>query len=173
MEITTVVQGFNSINNKTTSEIHRIAEEEYGDYNWLYEPQESDKILRIEWDGHILAFCLYSLVDNSNIDRYGYTDHKEEMGKDLLIINHIIVRPQYQGMGFGREMIDYISNKYDRNMLCKAWVPDSENKNEFFEKIGFSHLEFCQEPWDHIDFRCLGCRSNNGCVCSGVVYAKK
>lgn len=138
----------------------------------MYKPQESDKLLLIKEDNEILAFCLYSLVDQENIDQYSYTNYKEDVEKDSLIINHIIVRSQHQRKGLGREIMDHLFEEHDETILCKAWVPDDKNKNKFFEKMGFTPLEYRQNPWNHIDFRCLGCGSKNGCVCSGVVYVK-
>lgn len=163
---------FDSADDETISELHEITDNEYGDYHWLYEPQLSDKVLAIDENDEILAFCLYSLVDRKNIDRYSYADYKEVVGEDSLILNHIIVRSQHQGEGLGREIVDHIFEQYDKTILCKAWVPDGESTNRFFEEMGFTALKYCQKPWNHIEFKCLGCDSDEGCVCSGVVYAK-
>lgn len=68
--------------------------------------------------------------------------------------------------------LSFVSPSHDEKVLCKAWVPSDEGKNKFFEKMGFSPIDRHEKPWSHVEFECLGCGRSDGCVCSGVVYAK-
>lgn len=162
---------FGSLSDEELSDMYEITRSQYGDPRWLYEPTESDKALLIRED-QLTAFCLYSLVSENIICEYSYSDYTDEVSGDSLIINHIIVRGEDQGRSIGRQIMEYLFSNYDEKVLCKAWVPSDEGKNKFFEKMGFSPIDRPEKPWSHVEFECLGCGRSDGCVCSGVVYAK-
>ena len=64
-------------------------------------------------------------------------------GRGVLEIKNIAVKPQYQKMGYGRRLIEFIENKYSREYsILQVGTGDSPLTIPFYEKCGFvkSHI---------------------------------
>lgn len=64
-------------------------------------------------------------------------------GRGVLEIKNIAVKPEYQKMGYGRRLIEFIENKYSREYsILQVGTGDSPLTIPFYEKCGFvkSHI---------------------------------
>ncbi len=79
--------------------------------------------------------------------------------KNVLEIKNIAVAPAYQGMGYGKALIDFIVNRYrGQYTVLQAGTGDSPLTIPFYEKCGFvrSHIvkDFFTTHYDHPIFEC-------------------
>lgn len=75
-------------------------------------------------------------------------------GGGVLEIKNIAVEPAYQGMGYGKKLIEFIAGKYrSRYSLLQVGTGDSPLTIPFYEKCGFrrSHIikDFFLREYDH------------------------
>ncbi len=80
-------------------------------------------------------------------------------GGGILEIKNIATQPEYQGRGCGRDLIEYIADKYrGRFSILQVGTGDSPLTVPFYEKCGFvrSHIvpNFFTENYDHPIYEC-------------------
>lgn len=73
---------------------------------------------------------------------------------DILEIKNIAVLPKYQGMGYGRALIEWIKKEYkESHSILQVGTGDSPTTIPFYEKCGFkkSHTikNFFIDNYDH------------------------
>ncbi len=82
-----------------------------------------------------------------------------EESKDILEIKNIAVVPAYQGMGYGKALIDFIVRRYrSQYSVLQVGTGDSPLTVPFYEKCGFvrSHIvkDFFTTHYDHPIIEC-------------------
>lgn len=92
-------------------------------------------------------------------------------GKGILEIKNIATKPQYQGKGYAKAMIDFICHKYKEDFsVLQVGTGDSPLTVPFYEKCGFvrSHTvrNFFTDNYDHPIYEC-------GVLLTDMVYLRK
>lgn len=77
----------------------------------------------------------------------------------ILDIKNIATVPEYQGNGYGKALIDFISEKYkDRYSILQVGTGDSPLTIPFYEKCGFVRTHkipnFFTDYYDHPIYEC-------------------
>ena len=57
-------------------------------------------------------------------------------GETVAFLHYLLVRPEYQGMHIGQELMERILHKYE-NMLYVKIMPSDPSTTPFYEKFGF------------------------------------
>ena len=102
-------------------------------------------------DHYIDRGTLYVLEDSGTaIAEAVVTDE----GEGVLEIKSLAVNPEYQGKGYGRELIHYIADTYkDSYSILQVGTGDSPATIPFYEKCGFTrhHVieNFFIDNYDH------------------------
>lgn len=104
-------------------------------------------------DKYLEAGTMYILEDNGIKAECVVTDE----GDGILEIKNIAVVPDSQRKGYGRYLIEYISQKYrDSHTILQVGTGDSPMTITFYEKCGFirSHVikNFFTDNYDHLIF---------------------
>ena len=77
---------------------------------------------------------MYVLEDNDEKAECVVTDE----GNGILEIKNIAVDPKYHRMGYGKVMIDFLANKYEKEYsILQVGTGDSPLTISFYEKCGF------------------------------------
>lgn len=92
-------------------------------------------------------------------------------GEGILEIKNIATKPQYQGKGYAKAMIDFICRKYKEDFsVLQVGTGDSPLTVPFYEKCGFvrSHTvrNFFTDNYDHPIYEC-------GVLLTDMVYLRK
>lgn len=82
-----------------------------------------------------------------------------DVGNGILEIKNIATVPEYQGNGYGKALIDFISEKYkDRYSILQVGTGDSPLTIPFYEKCGFVRTHkipnFFTDYYDHPIYEC-------------------
>lgn len=82
-----------------------------------------------------------------------------DVGNGILEIKNIATVPEYQGNGYGKALIDFISEKYkDRYSILQVGTGDSPLTIPFYEKFGFVRTHkipnFFTDYYDHPIYEC-------------------
>ena len=82
-----------------------------------------------------------------------------DVGNSILEIKNIATIPEYQGNGYGKALIDFISEKYkDRYSILQVGTGDSPLTIPFYEKCGFVRTHripnFFTDYYDHPIYEC-------------------
>lgn len=106
-------------------------------------------------DRYIDKGTMYILDDNGVKCECVVTDE----GNGILEIKNIATYPEFQGKGYARKLIEYISEKYKENYsVLQVGTGDSPMTIPFYEKCGFvrSHIipNFFTDNYDHPIFEC-------------------
>ena len=101
-------------------------------------------------DHYLVKGTMYVLEDNDIKAECVVTDE----GNGILEIKNIAVYPEYHGMGYGKVLIDFLTNKYaDEYSILQVGTGDSPLTVPFYEKCGFvrSHNipNFFTDNYDH------------------------
>lgn len=80
-------------------------------------------------------------------------------GNGVLEIKNIATKPEYQGRGYGKAMIDFLALKYKKNYsILQVGTGNSLLTIPFYEKCGFvrSHIikNFFIDNYDHPIYEC-------------------
>lgn len=80
-------------------------------------------------------------------------------GKGIIEIKNIATKPEYQGKGYGKTLIDFIVTKYkSKYSILQVGTGDSPLTIPFYEKCGFirSHIikNFFTDNYDHPIYEC-------------------
>ncbi len=87
-------------------------------------------------DKYINRGTMYILDDNGVKSECVVTDE----GNGILEIKNIATNPKFQGMGYGKSLIDFIANKYKNKFsILQVGTGDSPATIDFYIKCGFSH----------------------------------
>lgn len=87
-------------------------------------------------DKYINRGTMYILDDNGVKSECVVTDE----GNGILEIKNIATNPKFQGMGYGKSLIDFIANKYKNKFsILQVGTGDSPATIGFYIKCGFSH----------------------------------
>ena len=79
---------------------------------------------------------MYILEDNGVKAECVVTDE----GNGILEIKNIATNPKFQGMGYGKSLIDFVANKYKNKFsILQVGTGDSPATIGFYIKCGFSH----------------------------------
>jgi ribosomal protein S18 acetylase RimI-like enzyme len=92
-------------------------------------------------------------------------------GNSIIEIKNIAVKPQYQRMGYGRKLIEFISENYkNKYSFLQAGTGDSDLTVPFYEKCGFkrSHIKknFFTDNYNHPIYE-------NGKLLTDMIYFRK
>ena len=106
-------------------------------------------------DRYLERGSMYVLFDNGVKAVAVVTDE----GNGILEIKNIATSPESQGKGYGKCMIDFISDKYRGSFkVLQVGTGDSPLTVPFYEKCGFcrSHVikNFFVDNYDHPIFEC-------------------
>lgn len=82
-----------------------------------------------------------------------------DVGDGILEIKNIATIPEYQGKGYGKTLIDFISEKYkNRYSILQVGTGDSPLTIPFYEKCGFVRTHkipnFFTDYYDHPIYEC-------------------
>ncbi len=118
-------------------------------------------------DRYINKGTMYVLDDNGVKCECVVTDE----GEGILEIKNIATEPQYQGKGYARAMIDFISERYKGKFsVLQVGTGDSPLTVPFYEKCGFvrSHTvkNFFTDNYDHPIYEC-------GVLLTDMIYLRK
>ena len=118
-------------------------------------------------DRYIDKGTMYVLDDNGVKCECVVTDE----GEGILEIKNIATKPQYQGKGYAKAMIDFICRKYKEDFsVLQVGTGDSPLTVPFYEKCGFvrSHTvkNFFTDNYDHPIYEC-------GVLLTDMVYLRK
>ena len=103
---------------------------QYMEFLFLADEQE-DMI-----DKYINRGTMYILDDNGVKAECVVTDE----GNGILEIKNIATNPKFQGMGYGKSLIDFVANKYKNKFsILQVGTGDSPATIGFYIKCGFSH----------------------------------
>ena len=87
-------------------------------------------------DKYINRGTMYILEDNGVKAECVVTDE----GNGILEIKNIATNPKFQGMGYGKSLIDFVANKYKNKFsVLQVGTGDSPATIGFYIKCGFSH----------------------------------
>ena len=87
-------------------------------------------------DKYINRGTMYILDDNGVKAECVVTDE----GNGILEIKNIATNPKFQGMGYGKSLIDFVANKYKNKFyILQVGTGDSPATIGFYIKCGFSH----------------------------------
>jgi len=92
-------------------------------------------------------------------------------GNGILEIKNIATKPEYQGQGYGKTLIDFIVKKYkNQYSVLQVGTGDSRLTIPFYEKCGFnrSHVvkKFFVDNYDHPIYE-------NGVQLVDMIYLKR
>ncbi len=118
-------------------------------------------------DRYIDTGTMYVLDDNGVKCECVVTDE----GNGILEIKNIATEPKYQGKGYAKAMIDFISERYKGSFaLMQVGTGDSPLTVPFYEKCGFvrSHTvkNFFTDNYDHPIYEC-------GVLLTDMIYLRK
>ncbi len=124
-------------------------EKQYLDLLLLADEQES------MIDRYLSRGTMYVLKDNGTKALCVVTDE----GNGILEIKNIAVYPNYQKKGYGRQLIEFITNKYKESYtILQVGTGDSPLTIPFYEKCGFikSHSikNFFTDNYNHPIVEC-------------------
>ena len=87
-------------------------------------------------DKYINRGTMYILEDNGVKAECVVTDE----GNGILEIKNIATNPKFQGMGYGKSLIDFVANKYKNKFsILQVGTGDSPATIGFYIKCGLSH----------------------------------
>ena len=106
-------------------------------------------------DRYIDIGTMFVLDDNGVKCECVVTDE----GNGVLEIKNIATKPEYQGRGYGKAMIDFLALKYKKNYsILQVGTGNSLLTIPFYEKCGFvrSHIikNFFIDNYDHPIYEC-------------------
>lgn len=106
-------------------------------------------------DKYIDKGIMYVLDDNGIKGECIITDE----GGGILEIKNIAVLPKWQGKGYGRALIDFISAKYgEKYSVLQVGTGDSPLTIPFYEKCGFTRSHsiknFFTDNYNHPIYEC-------------------
>ena len=118
-------------------------------------------------DRYLEKGTMYVLDDNGVKCECIITDE----GSGMLEIKNIATKPEYQGKGYAKAMIEFIAKQFcDRYSVLQVGTGDSPLTIPFYEKCGFvrSHIiqNFFTDNYDHPIFEC-------GVQLKDMVYLKR
>lgn len=100
--------------------------------------------------------CTMYVLDDGGIKCECVVSDKEN---DILEIKNIAVKPECQGKGYGKKMIDFIAANYrGKYSILQVGTGDSPLTIPFYEKCGFSRSHsiknFFTDNYDHPIYEC-------------------
>lgn len=106
-------------------------------------------------DRYIDRGTMYVLDDDGIKSECIVTDE----GNSVLEIKNIATAPEYQGMGYGKALIDFIAMKYKGTYsILRVGTGDSPLTVPFYEKCGFTRSHsiknFFTDNYDHPIYEC-------------------
>lgn len=106
-------------------------------------------------DRYIDKGTMYVIDDNGIKGECIVTDE----GDGIIEIKNIAVYPEYQGKGYARKLIEFVSEKYrGEYSVLQVGTGDSPLTVPFYEKCGFvrSHIiaDFFTDNYDHPIYEC-------------------
>lgn len=106
-------------------------------------------------DQYIEKGTMFVLDDNGIKCECVVTDE----GNGVLEIKNIATKPEYQGRGYGKKLIDFIASKYkEKYSVLQVGTGDSPLTIPFYERCGFvrSHIvkNFFIDNYDHPIYEC-------------------
>lgn len=106
-------------------------------------------------DRYIEKGVMYAIEDNGIKAECVVTDE----GNGVLEIKNIAVVPEYQGRGYGKKLIEFISKKYKgKYSVLQVGTGDSPLTIPFYVKCGFvrthSVKNFFKDNYDHPIYEC-------------------
>ena len=106
-------------------------------------------------DKYIDKGVMYVLDDNGIKGECVITDE----GGGVLEIKNIVILPKWQGKGYGRALIDFISAKYrEKYSVLQVGTGDSPLTIPFYEKCGFTRSHsiknFFTDNYNHPIYEC-------------------
>ena len=118
-------------------------------------------------DRYLEKGTMYVLDDGGIMCQCVVTDE----GSGILEIKNLATEPAFQGMGYGKAMIEFIAARYkDRFRLLQVGTGDSPLTVPFYEKCGFtrSHVvkNFFTDNYDQPIYEC-------GILLTDMIYLRR
>ena len=118
-------------------------------------------------DRYLEKGAMYVLDDGGIMFQCVVTDE----GSGILEIKNLATAPAFQGMGYGKAMIEFIAARYkDRFRLLQVGTGDSPLTVPFYEKCGFtrSHVvkNFFTDNYDQPIYEC-------GILLTDMIYLRR
>ena len=118
-------------------------------------------------DRYLEKGTMYVLDDGGIMCQCVVTDE----GSGILEIKNLATAPAFQGMGYGKAMIEFIAARYkDRFRLLQVGTGDSPLTVPFYEKCGFtrSHVvkNFFTDNYDQPIYEC-------GILLTDMIYLRR
>lgn len=137
----------------TDMEIKEIKENKKQFLSLLLLADEQENMI----DQYIDRGLMYVLDDNGIKCECIVTDE----GEGVLEIKNIATEPEYQGRGYGKILIDFVTMKYkEKYSILQVGTGDSPLTVPFYEKCGFvrsySIKNFFIDNYDHPIYECGG-----------------
>ena len=137
----------------TDMEIKEIKENKKQFLSLLLLADEQENMI----DQYIDRGLMYVLDDNGIKCECIVTDE----GEGVLEIKNIATEPEYQGRGYGKILIDFVTMKYkEKYSILQVGTGDSPVTVPFYEKCGFvrsySIKNFFIDNYDHPIYECGG-----------------
>lgn len=87
-----------------------------------------------EYNGEIAGYALLSIT------------YSNEAGGHMLWIEEVYILPEYQGKGFGKELLAFIEKTYEKRVVRIRLEVEKSNQRavSLYEKIGFTELDYMQ-----------------------------
>ncbi len=88
----------------------------------------------IEHEGKVAGYLLVSFA------------YSNEAGGMVLWLEEIYVKPEFQGLGLGQELLNFIDEKYkDKVVRIRLEVEESNDQAiQLYKKLGFENLNYSQ-----------------------------
>lgn len=91
------------------------------------------------------------------------------------ILEKIVVKPEFRGLGIGASLTEYRIEKLDKPIITELWIKeDQDDLSNFYERLGFDLVQKYENRWykesknTDDEMFCPSCGSI--CECDSAVY---
>ncbi len=88
----------------------------------------------------------YIIEDSKNIQGYAMIakSYSTEFGKACIWIEDLYIKEAYRGLGAGKQLLEFITNKYTDCIFRLEVEEDNRKAVELYQKCGFSVLPYME-----------------------------
>ena len=162
---------------RDTHRIVQLADEVFGD-GYLSDKDVNSRYIVLNVDGSLAGFVNTDIWDNEDATGEDSTDSD---GFSLGLIETVVVRSNYRGVGFGNllvtaatsfliledvNLIECYATTWSDSGIC--YIKGSLERNGFTEDVHYPHM------WedDVQDYTCRGCKTQP-CMCDATLYRRE
>ena len=90
----------------------------------------------------------YIFEDDAKILGYAMAarSFSTELGKPCIWIEDLYIKPEFRGMGIGKEFIEYIEQKYPECAMCLEVEEENQKAISLYKRCGF-------EVWPYLEMK--------------------